>query len=183
MEDKDSNDSSQCHSWSKKEIDMLIEIDNENKNLLEGTQGPLVTEANKPKKWQDILAVINACGVGLRTADTYSLRRCQDRIDTCRRLPDSLRRCKTPSQTGGAPAGDTQTVCNGTKTVWVPALDFHTICDGARQSLRQKGFLQDPPRSGILSGTVCESPAGAQSGTILESPASTNTVLASSPTV
>ncbi|KAH3886562.1 hypothetical protein DPMN_010573 [Dreissena polymorpha] len=51
----------------------------------------------------------------------------QDRLDTCRRLQDSLRRCKTVSQTGGAPADDTQTVCDGAKTVCVPALHFHTV--------------------------------------------------------
>ncbi|KAH3709190.1 hypothetical protein DPMN_068652 [Dreissena polymorpha] len=39
-------------------------------NLLEGKHGPLVTEANKRKKRQEIVAAINACGVTLRTADT-----------------------------------------------------------------------------------------------------------------
>ncbi|KAH3738457.1 hypothetical protein DPMN_045091 [Dreissena polymorpha] len=127
MEDEDSNDSSQCHSWSKKERDILLELVIENKNLLGVKHGPLVTEANKRKKWQDIVAAINACGVALRTADTCnkatghkeecarlttrrvkgtkrlpnSLRRCQDRLDICRRLPDSLQWCKTVSQTGG----------------------------------------------------------------------------------
>ncbi|KAH3734983.1 hypothetical protein DPMN_041443 [Dreissena polymorpha] len=48
---------------------------------------------------------------------TDSLRRCQDRLGTCNRLPYSLRRCQTVSQTGGAHAGDSQTVCNGAKTV------------------------------------------------------------------
>ncbi|KAH3833469.1 hypothetical protein DPMN_106779 [Dreissena polymorpha] len=70
MEDEDSNDSSQCHSWSEKEIDILLELVIENKNLLEGKLGPLVTEANKRKKWQEIVADINACGVALRTEDT-----------------------------------------------------------------------------------------------------------------
>ncbi|KAH3792260.1 hypothetical protein DPMN_145751 [Dreissena polymorpha] len=52
MEDEDSNDSSHCHSWSKKKIDILLELVIENKNLLEGKHGPLVTEANKREKWQ-----------------------------------------------------------------------------------------------------------------------------------
>ncbi|KAH3727916.1 hypothetical protein DPMN_053862 [Dreissena polymorpha] len=50
MEDEDSNDSIQCHSWSKKEIDILLELVIKNKKLLEGKQGPLVTEVNKRKK-------------------------------------------------------------------------------------------------------------------------------------
>ncbi|KAH3810851.1 hypothetical protein DPMN_139249 [Dreissena polymorpha] len=49
MEDEESNDSIQCHSWSKKEIDILLELVIENKKLLEGKHGPLVTEANKRK--------------------------------------------------------------------------------------------------------------------------------------
>ncbi|KAH3835449.1 hypothetical protein DPMN_108796 [Dreissena polymorpha] len=56
MEDEDCNHSSQCHSWSKKEIDILLELVIENKNLLEGKYGLLVTEANKRKNgrrlWQ-----------------------------------------------------------------------------------------------------------------------------------
>ncbi|KAH3823775.1 hypothetical protein DPMN_125597 [Dreissena polymorpha] len=70
MADKDCIDSSQCHSWSKTEIDIFLELVIENKNLLKGKHGPMVTEANKRKKWQEIVAAINACGVALRTADT-----------------------------------------------------------------------------------------------------------------
>ncbi|KAH3754976.1 hypothetical protein DPMN_189657 [Dreissena polymorpha] len=75
MKDEDSNDSSQCHSWSKKEIDILLELVIENKNLLEGKHGPLVTVANKRKKWQEIVAAINACGLALKTADTCKKKR------------------------------------------------------------------------------------------------------------
>ncbi|KAH3727919.1 hypothetical protein DPMN_053865 [Dreissena polymorpha] len=75
MEDEDSNDSIQCHSWSKKEIDILLERVIENKKLLEGKHGSLVTEANKRKKWKEIVAAINACGCG-RTADTCKKERC-----------------------------------------------------------------------------------------------------------
>ncbi|KAH3772458.1 hypothetical protein DPMN_173796 [Dreissena polymorpha] len=65
MEDEDSNDSIQCHSWSKKEKDILLEIVIENKKLLEGKHGQMVTDANKRKKWQEIVAAINACGYGV----------------------------------------------------------------------------------------------------------------------
>ncbi|KAH3805048.1 hypothetical protein DPMN_133345 [Dreissena polymorpha] len=71
MEDEDSNDSSQRHSWSKKEIDSLLELVIENKNLLVEKHGPLVTEANKRKKWHEIVTAINAYGVAFMTADTY----------------------------------------------------------------------------------------------------------------
>ncbi|KAH3866160.1 hypothetical protein DPMN_029216 [Dreissena polymorpha] len=58
-------------------------------------------------------------------------------------------------QTGGSPEDDTQTVCDGAKTVCVPALDFHTVCDGARQSLRQAGHLQETPRQSVtLRGSL-----------------------------
>ncbi|KAH3854442.1 hypothetical protein DPMN_096984 [Dreissena polymorpha] len=98
-----------------------------------------MTEANKRKKWQEIVAAINACGVALRTADTFS-------------------------QTGGSPAGDSQTVCDLAKAVWAPAGYSKTVCDGAntvsapegdfqtvfegarRQSLRPAGHLQQTPR-------------------------------------
>ncbi|KAH3754965.1 hypothetical protein DPMN_189646 [Dreissena polymorpha] len=54
----------------QKEIYILLELVIENKNLLEGKHGPLVTVANKRKKWQEIVAAINACGLALKTADT-----------------------------------------------------------------------------------------------------------------
>ncbi|KAH3700750.1 hypothetical protein DPMN_129594 [Dreissena polymorpha] len=80
MKDEDSNDSWQCHSWSEKEIDIIRELVIENKNLPEGKHGPLVTEANKRKKWQEIVAAINACRVSLRTADTCKkLKKLRDR--------------------------------------------------------------------------------------------------------
>ncbi|KAH3784788.1 hypothetical protein DPMN_162859 [Dreissena polymorpha] len=60
----------ECHSWSKQEMNIILELVIENKNLLHGKNGPLVTEANKRKKWQEIVAAINACGVALRTANT-----------------------------------------------------------------------------------------------------------------
>ncbi|KAH3854687.1 hypothetical protein DPMN_097235 [Dreissena polymorpha] len=44
---------------------------------------------------------------------TNIIRRYQDRVGTCRRLTENLRRCPTVRQTGGAPAGDSQTACNG----------------------------------------------------------------------
>ncbi|KAH3896280.1 hypothetical protein DPMN_020455 [Dreissena polymorpha] len=50
MEHEDSNESSRCHSWSKKDIDILQELVIENKYLLEEKHRPLVTEANKRKK-------------------------------------------------------------------------------------------------------------------------------------
>ncbi|KAH3826420.1 hypothetical protein DPMN_128325 [Dreissena polymorpha] len=67
--------------------------------------------------------------------------------ETVPRSPLHLQR--TVSQTGGAPANDTQTVCDGAKTVCVPALDFHTVCDGARQSLRQAGHPQETPKQSV----------------------------------
>ncbi|KAH3871510.1 hypothetical protein DPMN_034713 [Dreissena polymorpha] len=77
MEDEDSNDSIQYHSWSKKEKDILLEIVIENKKLLEGKQEPLVTEANKREKLAgDGGSHENACGVTLRTADTCTNKRC-----------------------------------------------------------------------------------------------------------
>ncbi|KAH3823772.1 hypothetical protein DPMN_125594 [Dreissena polymorpha] len=42
-----------------------------------------------------------------------SLRRCQYHLFTCRRHPDILRRCQRVLMTGEAPAGDSQTVCDG----------------------------------------------------------------------
>ncbi|KAH3844671.1 hypothetical protein DPMN_086931 [Dreissena polymorpha] len=83
-----------------------------------------------------------------------SLRRCQDRLGTCTRIPYSLRRCQTVSQTGGAHAGDSQTVCDvldGAKTILAPAGDPDTVYDGARKSLRPAMHLQETPR---LSATV-----------------------------
>ncbi|KAH3856926.1 hypothetical protein DPMN_099521 [Dreissena polymorpha] len=68
MEDEDSNILSQCHLWSKKEIDILLELVIETKNLLEEKHGPLVTEVSKRKKWQETVAAINASW--LRTAVT-----------------------------------------------------------------------------------------------------------------
>ncbi|KAH3728638.1 hypothetical protein DPMN_054597 [Dreissena polymorpha] len=96
----------------------------------------------------------------------YSLRMCEDRIDTCRRLPDSLQWCKTVSQTGGSSVGDSQTVCDGAKTVWDPAVYSKSVCDGAntvsapagdfqtvfdvtRRSLRPEGHLQETPRQSV----------------------------------
>ncbi|KAH3720763.1 hypothetical protein DPMN_063667 [Dreissena polymorpha] len=61
----------------------------------------------------------------------------QDRLGTCRTIPDSLRRFQNVSQiiwetprqcamvsvskSGGAPAGHSQIVYDGAKTVWEPA--------------------------------------------------------------
>ncbi|KAH3886087.1 hypothetical protein DPMN_010088 [Dreissena polymorpha] len=66
---------------------------------------------------------------------------------------DCLRRCKTVSQTGGAPEDDTQTVCDAAKTVCVPALDFHTVCDGDRKSLKQSVTTGKAPARDF--STVC----------------------------
>ncbi|KAH3827740.1 hypothetical protein DPMN_129681 [Dreissena polymorpha] len=94
-----------------------------------------------------------------------------------------MRRCKTVSQTGGAPAGDAQTVCDGANTVRVHALDIYksatvpgslserrgtcrrlpdslrrcqvhlgtagdpeTVCKGARKSTRPVMHLQETHR-------------------------------------
>ncbi|KAH3700798.1 hypothetical protein DPMN_075778 [Dreissena polymorpha] len=38
-------------------------------------------------------------------------------------LQETLRRCQTVSQTVGAPAGESKTVCDGAKTVRTPAGD------------------------------------------------------------
>ncbi|KAH3835930.1 hypothetical protein DPMN_109299 [Dreissena polymorpha] len=80
-----------------------------------------------------------------------SLRRCQNRL-SCKRLPDGAkqchrpsghlrespkqsglqetpRRCQTVSQTVRAPAGFSQTVCDGAKTVMAPAGDSQTVPD------------------------------------------------------
>ncbi|KAH3845133.1 hypothetical protein DPMN_087406 [Dreissena polymorpha] len=45
------------------------------------------------------------------------------------RLQDTLRRCKTVSQTVGAPAGDSQTVCNGAKTARALSRVSQTVPD------------------------------------------------------
>ncbi|KAH3880081.1 hypothetical protein DPMN_003993 [Dreissena polymorpha] len=119
MEDEDCNHSSQCHSWSKKEIDILLELVIENKNLLEGKYGLLVTEANKRDLQKSATvqdSLLDRRSISRRLTD--SLRRCQDRLGTCTSLPYSLRRCQTVSQTGGAPAGNSYTVCDGAKTVY-----------------------------------------------------------------
>ncbi|KAH3860826.1 hypothetical protein DPMN_023749 [Dreissena polymorpha] len=58
---EDSNILSQCHLWSKKEIYIFVELVIETKNLLEEKHGPLMTEENKRKKWQETVAAINAC--------------------------------------------------------------------------------------------------------------------------
>ncbi|KAH3840445.1 hypothetical protein DPMN_113894 [Dreissena polymorpha] len=90
-------------------MDILLELVIENRNLQQGKNGPLVTEANTRKKWQEIVAAINACGLALRTADTckkatghikectrlttrhvQGTRSSQDRLGTCTRLPYSL---------------------------------------------------------------------------------------------
>ncbi|KAH3710072.1 hypothetical protein DPMN_069538 [Dreissena polymorpha] len=42
-------------------------------------------------------------------------------------LNETPRRCLTVSPTVGAPAGDSQTVCDDGKTVWAPAGDSHTV--------------------------------------------------------
>ncbi|KAH3854678.1 hypothetical protein DPMN_097226 [Dreissena polymorpha] len=68
--------------------------------------------------------------------------------------------CQTVSQTVGAPAGDSQIVCDDAKTVRAPAGDSKTVCDGAKTSWH----LQERPRRcqktvGIPSGdsqTVCD---------------------------
>ncbi|KAH3702763.1 hypothetical protein DPMN_077789 [Dreissena polymorpha] len=97
MEEEDMNESSQCHSWSKKEIDILLELVIENKNLLEGKHGPSVTEANKRKKWQEIVSAINACGVALRTVDT-----CKKKLrDLKKNARDYLNSFKVPKTGGG----------------------------------------------------------------------------------
>ncbi|KAH3822856.1 hypothetical protein DPMN_124648 [Dreissena polymorpha] len=58
-----------------------------------------------------------------------------------------MRRCTIVSQTGGVPAGDAQTVCDGAKTIRVPALDFHTVCDAARSLSDRRGTCRRLPDS------------------------------------
>ncbi|KAH3728475.1 hypothetical protein DPMN_054432 [Dreissena polymorpha] len=96
---------------------------------------------------------------GIRKRFLYGLRRCQDRLSSCRRLSDgakSLLDCqgtfrRIPEVCYGAkivwsPARYTKTVCDGANTVSSPAGDFQTVFDGARQSLRPEGHLQETPR-------------------------------------
>ncbi|KAH3810445.1 hypothetical protein DPMN_138837 [Dreissena polymorpha] len=100
--------------------------------------------------------------LGTRWILKDDLRRCQYRLGTCRRLSvfggarQSLRHVgnfkQIPrqsstlpevSQTGGAPAGDFQRVCDGVKTIITQTGDFQTVCDGARQSPRPAGHMQE----------------------------------------
>ncbi|KAH3851262.1 hypothetical protein DPMN_093742 [Dreissena polymorpha] len=71
-----------------------------------------------------------------RSTPSDSLQRSQDRLGTCARLPYSLRRCQTVSQTCRTRAGDFQTVCDGAKTVSqtgeAPARDSFEVCDGTK---------------------------------------------------
>ena len=46
-------------------MDMLIQ----NKALLDGKHKPQLTESMKRKKWEEIVAAINACGVALKTKE------------------------------------------------------------------------------------------------------------------
>ncbi|KAH3856309.1 hypothetical protein DPMN_098895 [Dreissena polymorpha] len=57
-----------------------------------------------------------------------------DRRGNCRILPDSMRWCLTVSKTVGAPAGESQTICDSANTVWAPAGDSQTVCGGTRHS-------------------------------------------------
>lgn len=102
MEDGNSSDEtsqSQGLSWSKKEIDLLLELVIENKTLLEGKHGPLVTEANKRRKWGEIVAAINAHGFALRNVD-----KCKKKLrDLKKNARDYLRSFKAPKTGGGKP--------------------------------------------------------------------------------
>ncbi|KAH3690549.1 hypothetical protein DPMN_191220 [Dreissena polymorpha] len=93
-------------------------------------------------------------------------------------MQETHRRSQTVSQMVGAPAGDSQTVCDGAKTVWAPAQGSKTVFDGVRDCLallqtnkespeiaqtvlvrrRMYGSLLHVPRwSGRLSGTIADS--------------------------
>ncbi|KAH3737244.1 hypothetical protein DPMN_043826 [Dreissena polymorpha] len=75
-----------------------------------------------------------------------------DRRGTLSRTQDSLRRCQTVYQTGGAPAGDFQTVCDHDKTIRTHTGDSQTVCNGARQSPRPVGHMQETP----IHSTTCK---------------------------
>ncbi|KAH3691324.1 hypothetical protein DPMN_192375 [Dreissena polymorpha] len=94
-------------------------------------------------------------------------------------MQETHRRYQRVSQTVGAPAGDSQTVCDGAKTVWAPSGGSKTVFfDGVRDCLallhtnwespeiaqtvmarrRMYGSLLHVPRwSGRLSSTIADS--------------------------
>ncbi|KAH3733887.1 hypothetical protein DPMN_040326 [Dreissena polymorpha] len=93
-------------------------------------------------------------------------------------LQETPRRRQTVSQTVGAPAGDSQTVCDSGKTVWAPVGDSHTVPDNIpdRRGTRRKlpdslrrcqdsqgtcrrlpdGARNSPRPSGHLQETLCD---------------------------
>ena len=74
-------------------------------------------------------------------------------------LHETPRRCLTVSPTVGAPAGDSQTVCDDGKTVWAPAGDSHTV---PNEYTRPSVHKQEIPRQSVTvprpSGHVQETP-------------------------
>ncbi|KAH3823786.1 hypothetical protein DPMN_125608 [Dreissena polymorpha] len=50
-------------------------------------------------------------------------------------LKETHIRCKTVTQTVGAPAGDSKTVCDVGQNVWAPAGDSHTVPDNIHDRL------------------------------------------------
>ncbi|KAH3691311.1 hypothetical protein DPMN_192362 [Dreissena polymorpha] len=93
-------------------------------------------------------------------------------------MQETHRRSQTVFQMVGTPAGDSQTVCDGAKTVWAPAKGSKTVFDGVRDCLAllqtnwespeiaqtvlvRRGMygslLHVSRRSGRLSGTIADS--------------------------
>ncbi|KAH3826650.1 hypothetical protein DPMN_128559 [Dreissena polymorpha] len=121
-----------------------------------------------------------------------SLRRCQENHNTNRKLPDYLRWCQTVSQTGGAHARESHTFCDVPR----PSLQLletprQSVIVPDSLSLRRRLFgnlLQVPRRSlhrQRLSGSLLQVPRRSKrlSDTVWKSPAGARTVLAPSQTV
>ncbi|KAH3810854.1 hypothetical protein DPMN_139252 [Dreissena polymorpha] len=121
-----------------------------------------------------------------------SLRRCQDRKNTYRRFPDCLRMCQTVFQTDRAYARDSHTFYD------VPKLSGQlqetpkqslTVPDSLSLRRKQFGNLLQVPRQSLhrrrLSESLLQVPLrfGRLSYTVWESPAGVRTVLAPSQTV
>ncbi|KAH3851266.1 hypothetical protein DPMN_093746 [Dreissena polymorpha] len=75
-----------------------------------------------------------------------NMRRCQDRLGTCKTIPDSLRRFQKVSHSSWTPAGDSKTVCDGAKTIWAAAEEIQTVCNVVRESYGPTRHLQDTHR-------------------------------------
>ncbi|KAH3700235.1 hypothetical protein DPMN_075207 [Dreissena polymorpha] len=69
-----------------------------------------------------------------------------NRPGTCRRLPDSLRRCQDilPGRQGTCKR--LLEVWDGAKTLWAPAGVPETVCEGVRKSTRPAMHMQETHR-------------------------------------